>query len=253
MVVQDRSLPFLRGIIYSGITDIDRGHLEGGRDLVANRFSTINRQVASKVHYTLRENGSVLTNVSYWRIVWSPAGAGQVCYLTTGDGKSAGDLRIALVDNRTLYDCLTREIMTTIDPSISQRPFTVVQATFNDPGEGSFDAGGVMAGRTVTLKSPTYAVAFVWRDFSEPYQIDLTVGKESSRLAVTSLFIPAKSAEVVINGKKSAGNVYPTSGIGRSSAFLAFSESWLKWPRQTDRVLVTYKLPFNEVALDFFR
>src|ERR1044071_1955274 len=76
-----------------------------------------------------REGGEVLTNASYWRIVWSPHGAGHVCYLTTGDGKSSSDLRIAFVDNRKMYDFLTQEIMKVLDNSIAQRPFTVVQAT----------------------------------------------------------------------------------------------------------------------------
>src|SRR5689334_22615737 len=62
-----------------------------------------------------KEGGQILTAVSYWRIVWSPAGPGHVCYLTTGDGKSPGDLRIAFTDNRKLYDFLTQEIMSVLD------------------------------------------------------------------------------------------------------------------------------------------
>jgi hypothetical protein len=48
-----------------------------------------------------KEGGTPLTFASYWRIVWSPVGPGHVCYVTTGDGKSSADLRIALTDNQT--------------------------------------------------------------------------------------------------------------------------------------------------------
>src|SRR5262245_13176708 len=61
-----------------------------------------------------KEGGQILTSASYWRIVWSPHGPGHVCYLTTGDGKSPNDLRIAFVDNRKMYDFLTQEIMTVL-------------------------------------------------------------------------------------------------------------------------------------------
>jgi hypothetical protein len=49
-----------------------------------------------------KEGGTVLTAVSYWRLIWSPAGPRHVAFVTTGDGKSPGDLRLAFVDNRKL-------------------------------------------------------------------------------------------------------------------------------------------------------
>ena len=84
--------------------------------------------------------------------------------------------------------------------------------------------------RRVTCKSNQYTVGLVWRDFYEPFQLDTPAGGARNPFGVTSLFIPAKQAEVLINGKKAAGNVYPQMrGPAQSStAFLAFSESWLK-------------------------
>src|SRR5580693_5026197 len=89
-----------------------------------------------------KEGGTVLTAVSYWRLIWSPAGPGHIAFVTTGDGKSPGDLRLAFVDNRKLYDFLTKEITTILDPAFTQRPFTVVEAKFNDSGQGTFSASG---------------------------------------------------------------------------------------------------------------
>src|ERR1051326_7960678 len=178
-----------------------------------------------------KEDGQILTNASYWRIVWSPAGPGHVAYVTTGDGKASGDLRMAFTDNRKLYDFLTREIMSVLDKTIPQRPFTVVEAKFDDQGQGTFsDSGDTMKERKVSLKSTQYKVDLVWRDFYSPFQLDTPVGGAQNPFGVTSLFIPAKSADVMINGKKMAGNVYPQKRgpAQSSSAFLAFSESWIK-------------------------
>ncbi|HEV2389072.1 MAG TPA: hypothetical protein VGS20_17665 [Candidatus Acidoferrales bacterium] len=177
-----------------------------------------------------KAGGSTLASASYWRIVWSPAGPGHVCYLTTGDGKSPGDLRLALVDNRKLYDFLTTNIMTTLDRAIPERPFKVAPATFVDSGQGTFAASGAMKDRRVTCKSARYAVTLVWSDFYEPFQLDTAVGGPGSTLSVCSLFIPAKMGTILLNGKKAPGSVYPQSrGPAQSStAFLAFSESWVK-------------------------
>src|SRR5262249_31838968 len=120
-----------------------------------------------------KEGGQVLTAASYWRIVWSPSGPGHGCYVTTGDGKSPNDLRIAFTDNRKLYDFLTEQIMMVLDRSIPQRPFTVLQAKFDDAGQGTFsDSGDTMRERKVSLKSDRYAVELVWRDFYSPFQLD---------------------------------------------------------------------------------
>jgi hypothetical protein len=177
-----------------------------------------------------KEGGTPLTFASYWRIVWSPVGPGHVCYITTGDGKSPADLRFALTDNQKLYDYLTREIMAVLDPTIPSRPFSVVQATFRDPGQGTFSSSGAMQERTIQMKSQKYNVTLTWRDFYEAFQLDTPVGGAPNPFGVASLFIPAKSAEVTINGKKAPGNVYPQmrGPAQSSSAFLAFSESWVK-------------------------
>jgi hypothetical protein len=179
-----------------------------------------------------KQGGNVLTFASYWRIVWSPAGPGHVCYITTGDGKSPADLRVALTDNRKLYDYITENIMAPVlDKAIAERPYAPVAATFDDPGRGTFSTdGSTMTERRISGRSNKYTVVLVWHDFGEPFQIDTPVGGAANPFGVTSLFIPAKTASVLINEKKAAGNVYPQmrGPAQSSSAFLAFSESWVK-------------------------
>jgi len=63
-----------------------------------------------------------------------------------------------------------------------------------------------------------------------PFQLDTPTGSARNPFGITSLFIPAKAADLIINGKKIGGNVYPQlRGPAQSStAFLAFSETWIK-------------------------
>ena len=73
-------------------------------------------------------------------------------------------------------------------------------------------------------------IELAFRDFYEPFQLDTPVGGPRNPFGVTSFFIPAKTAEVIVNGKKALGNVYPQmrGPVQSSTAFLAFSESWIK-------------------------
>ena len=171
-----------------------------------------------------KEGGTPLTAVSFWRVIWSPVGPGHVCYVTTGDGKSPGDLRIAIVDNQKLHEYLVGEILGTFNKTYQERPFTVVpRGTFTKSGDALKEYKEV-------CRSDQYTIELIWHDFYEPFQLDTPAGGAQNPFGITSLFIPARTAEVIINGKKAAGNVYPQmrGPMQNSSAFLAFSESWIK-------------------------
>lgn len=170
-----------------------------------------------------KPGGTVLAVASYWRIIWSPVGAGHVCFVTTGDGKSADDLRIALIDNEKLFEFLTNDVLGTYDKSYSTRPFKTIQATFGSSGDAAREW-------KESCSSDQYKVELAWRDLYPPFQLDTPAGGSPNPFGITSLFIPAKSADVTVNGKKLAGNVYPQmrGPAQSSSAFLAFSESWIK-------------------------
>jgi hypothetical protein len=170
-----------------------------------------------------KPNGTALAVASFWRIVWSPVGQGHVCYVTTGDGKSPDDLRVALVDNQKLFDYLTNDILGTFDKSYQERPFKTIRATFDKSGDALTDWKEV-------CRSDQYTVELVWRDLYPAFQLDTPTGGARNPFGITSLFIPAKSADLTINGRKIAGNVYPQmrGPSQSSSAFLAFSETWIK-------------------------
>ena len=56
---------------------------------------------------------TTVTQVSFWRIHWSPVGPGHVCFVTSGDAKSPGAIRVAIYNNKALLDYLTNDVIGT--------------------------------------------------------------------------------------------------------------------------------------------
>jgi hypothetical protein len=166
------------------------------------------------------------TSVSFWRVFQSPAGMGHVCFITsdiTGDGPTPDDVRLVFTDNEKLADYVATQLMTAFDKSYAEKPFPVRHARFERSGDTA-------TAWTETVKADGYSIDLVWRDFYEPFAIESHAGVPHNPYTIVSTFIPAKTADVVINGKRAAGTATPRMRGTRqsSSAFLAFAETWLK-------------------------
>ncbi len=164
-----------------------------------------------------KPDGATLTGVSFWRIHWSPVGPGHVCYVTAGEEKAPGAVRIALYDNKQLLDYLTNEVLGTFDKSYVERPFTPV-------GGATFAAGGdSVKERREACTSDQFSVELIWRDLRDSGLVDILPGsRPTNPFGITYLRIPAGSAEVLINGKPAPGASVP------AGSFLAFGETWIK-------------------------
>ena len=177
------------------------------------------------IRLMMKAGAAPTTDVSFWRVIYSPVGMGHVCYVTsdiTGNGPSSDDVRVALTDNDALADYISKDIMSVFNMEHVDNPFTKARATFQKSGNTSMEW-------KETIKGDKYTVELVWRDFYTTFLIDIPVGGQF-KYGITSMFMPAKSADVVINGKKAAGMPFPEpmGAMPSSSAFLAFSETWVK-------------------------
>jgi thiol-disulfide isomerase/thioredoxin len=166
------------------------------------------------------------TSVSFWRVFQSPAGMGHVCFVTSdvaGDGPTPDDIRLAFADNAKLADYVASQLMTAFDKAYGEKPFPVRTARFERSGDTA-------TAWKETIRSEGYTIDLVWRDFYEPFAIESKVGVPHNPYTILSTFIPAKTAEVTINGKRAAGTATPRMRGTRqsSSSFLAFAETWLK-------------------------
>jgi hypothetical protein len=113
--------------------------------------------------------------------------------------------------------------MTAFDKAYGEKPFPVKTARFERSGDTA-------TAWKETIRSAGTTVELVWRDFYEPFVIESRAGVPHNPYTILSTFIPARSADVIINGTRAAGSPTPRMrGTHQSSsAFLAFAETWLK-------------------------
>ena len=163
-----------------------------------------------------------ITDVSFWRLIYTPVGRGHVCYVTsdlTGDGPSNDDMRALFTDNEALADYLNKEIMSTFDKSYIAKPFPRHKASFETKGDTLNEYREI-------IKSDHHTIELVWKDFYPAILLDIPI----KPFSLTTMLIPAKVAEVNINGDKAVGRVFPRpEGTAQgSTGSLAFSETWVK-------------------------
>jgi len=178
------------------------------------------------IRLVAKEGAAPSTTVSFWRVFQSPAGWGHVCFVTSdiaGDGPTPDDIRLAFTDNEKLAEYVAVQLMTAFDKAYGEKPFPVRRARFERKGDTS-------TSWTESLTADGYRIDLVWRDLLEPFAIESKAGVPHNPYTILSTFVPAKTAEVVINGRRAAGQATPRMRGARqsSSAFLAFAETWLK-------------------------
>jgi len=166
---------------------------------------------------TLRESegGPPLTSVNFWRVHWSPAGSGAVCFVTVS-GQGSGDLRIAVHDNPKVLEYVTKELMSSLMPTFNTPAYMPSRGTITQTGD-------TVTERKETCKSDAHNVELIWRGFLEPTWVDIRPG---ANVLMTFTMVMAKDAEVIINGKKAPGRVVPGGRGSFPPSFLALNETW---------------------------
>ncbi|HEY7441467.1 MAG TPA: hypothetical protein VH701_03530 [Vicinamibacterales bacterium] len=162
-----------------------------------------------------KEGGRTLTSVNFWRVHWSPVGSGAVCYVTV-DGEGTDKLRIAVHDNPKVLEYVTKELMSSLMATFDTPPYTPLQGTITQSGDSLNE-------RKETCRSDKYTVELIWRGFSEPTWVDIRPGANT---LMTFTMVMARSAEVLINGKKAPGGVFRGGPGAFPPSFLALNETW---------------------------
>ena len=167
------------------------------------------------------EGGPQLTRSSHWRILLSPAGPGHVLYLKSD--LTNNEVRI-YSDNIALARWLQGEIETHLFPEFANDSVPVTEAIFSHSGDHrSF--------WTETVESEEESIAMSWYDFEEPYMLTVGAGTVEGRPhGVYSCFIPARRAQMTLNGIVAKGVTLPEMRGDKqsSSSCLAWSETWVK-------------------------
>jgi hypothetical protein len=161
-----------------------------------------------------KEGGKAISSANFWRVEWSPAGAGAVCFVTVNAPGEDG-LRIAIYDDKTVLDYVTTDLMSSLMKTFNDPAYTPVKGTITQTNNGATD-------RKETCKSDRYTVELVWKGLGQGSWADMKMGP----VLMTFTMVPASSGEIWINGKRAPGTWYPTGGGMGPGAYLTVNETW---------------------------
>jgi len=175
-------------------------------------------------------DGETTCLVSFFRVVVSPHGPGHAAFVVTDpqlSGTSAA-VNTCFTDNEPLARYLLSDFIRFFGawrslPALEQLTFT--------PATSFTHTGDQTSGWTEQVTGPGVDVTLTWRALSEPFLVEYMPEQSATgHHEMFSLFVPAGEAEVAANGVRGAGVPGPRDVFGRqsSTAFLAFSETWLK-------------------------
>ena len=178
----------------------------------------------SVIRLQMGPDGPQTTRASHWRVLWSPAGPGHVLFLKS---EVCGDAVNVYTDNIALARWLQEEIESMLFPEFADQELPVVDAVFSKNGDArSF--------WTEVVESEEGTVTLTWYDFGEPFVLRAEAGSTPGRAhGVYSCFVPARRAQLTLDGLVALGVPYPEQrGDWESStACLAWSETWVR-PKQ---------------------
>ena len=176
-------------------------------------------------------DGPFVTLVSFFRVVTSPHGKGHAAFMLLdpyGDGKHPEKPNVCLTDNEPLAAYLQKGFVSHFGAFKGAKGLSNLQMK---PGWDFMASGDGRTSHTEWLRSAIGQVNLTWDKLSAPFMVELM--KEQSATGaheMFSLFLESSLATITINGKPVAGKSVPRDWIGRKSttAFLAFSETWIK-------------------------
>ncbi|HAA94468.1 MAG TPA: hypothetical protein DCE26_02115 [Dehalococcoidia bacterium] len=161
------------------------------------------------------------SRASHWRVWLSPGGAGHVLFLRSD--ATDGQVRI-YSDNIALARWLQDEIERLLHEEFADQTMQIIDAEFTRKGD-------TQNFWTETIESDDETIAMTWYEFMEPYMLVVPAGSASGRPhGVYSCFIPARKAQLTINGEVASGGVTHDRRGDKdsSSACLALSETWVR-------------------------
>ena len=165
------------------------------------------------------DGGSTIPErVSHWRVLWSPAGQGHALFIESSLKKN-----VVYADNAGVARYLQRTIEALLHKPFADESLPIIDAKF----ERSGNSLSTMEERIVSAKDE---IILTWWDFMAPFVLTMAPGAMNRPLGVYSTFIPARGAQLSVNGQAAAGKVFPQERGGRasSSCVLAWSETWTR-------------------------
>ena len=166
------------------------------------------------------DNGSTIPErVSHWRVLWSTAGQGHALFIESTLLKQ----KCIYSDNAGVARFLQRTIELLLHPPFADGGLPIVDAKFERTGNS-------LSTVEERIVSEREQIILAWWDFMPPFVLTMPPGAMNRPLGVYSTFIPARAAQLSVNGQAAPGRVFAQERGGRpsSSCVLAWSETWVK-------------------------
>jgi len=169
--------------------------------------------------------------ISFFRVVTSPHGKGHAAFMLLdphGDGKNPEKPNVCLTDNEPLAEYVKKGFVSNFGAFKGVKGLGNVQMK---PGWDFVAGGDGRTSHTEWFRSAIGQVNLTWNELSAPFMVELMKEKSATgQHEMFSLFLDSAAVKVTINGKPVAGKSVPRDWMGRkaATAFLAFSETWIK-------------------------
>lgn len=169
--------------------------------------------------------------MTFFRIVWSPHGMGHGAVVLDEPATEKGlpEVRnFCITDNAPLARFLVAEFFSKF---MSFRVSPGIQAISYLPLVEVRRAGDTRSRYQELVRSPDFEVVMTWDKLGAPYAVDMPPDRGPTKAhEMYSLFIDAADASVAVNGRPLRGKVVTRdfADTKKSTAFLAFSESWMR-------------------------
>ncbi|HUU73584.1 MAG TPA: hypothetical protein VMW70_13230 [Burkholderiales bacterium] len=176
--------------------------------------------------------GPYVTLISFFRVVTSPHGRGHAAFLLLdphGNGKQPNRPNVCLTDNEPLAAYLAAGFVSKFGAFQNANGLASLQY---QPGWDFMPGGDGRTRHVEWFRSAIGQVQLEWGALSEAFLVDLKPGESATgKHRMVSMFFDARQTSASVNGKPVDGKPVPREFVGRSdssTAFLAFSESWIK-------------------------
>lgn len=163
---------------------------------------------------------TIADRVSHWRVLWSSAGQGHALFI---ESSLTGDRPRVYSDNAGVARFLQRTIEVMLHKPFADESLPIIEAEFERTGNS------LSTVEERAMSADAEIILCFW-DLMSPFILTIPPGAMDRPLGVYSTFIPARGAQLSVNGEAASANVFLMDRFGKpaSSCCLAWSESWTR-------------------------
>lgn len=171
------------------------------------------------------------TLISFFRVVLSPHGRGHAAFIFQdphGDGKDLKRPNVCYADNEPLARYLKDHF---VSHFLAFRGVAALSNLRYERGREFAASGDSRTTYTEQFKTDRGDVSLTWELLGDVFMVEFPKERSATgQHEMFSLFVNASGVRVSVNGQAVAGRPFPRDVFGKqgSTAFLAFSETWVR-------------------------